>query len=405
MSLKNKQKRLFYGMPFHHWLIYRSTWWFIWIINLFIFRTKYTGLKDLPKDKPYLLLPNHSSMLDPFWVAHPMYRPSRFMGSVQLLQIPFLGKYLRILGTFPKKKFTKDKESMQNLQEFYDQGYVITLFPEGNRCWDGRTGEILPGIGRLIKRMDANVVYARMTSAHFFHPRWAKYPRWVPIEIEYDGPYTYPEHFSAEEVTAEVNQYLKVKASFPKNKKTFGLRMAIGLEQYLWACPACMKAETLKVPSSNQNSIDCASCNANWSINTRNQLIGTTNTTVNEASEKIEAYYGEPPILDQERFEKEDIAFGPIPIILWFYPRKKKREKRAQGHLLIRHHRLIITKDNEEIFSHLLEEIRAISVEVGNKLFFRFEGRLYQLDSPTDSPIKISHFMKKWKLTTTGTEY
>ena len=39
-----------------------------------------------------------------------------------------------------------------------------------------------------------------------------------------------------------------------------------------------------------------------------------------EYGEKIENYYGDPPILDQERFDKEEIAFGPTPIILWFYP-------------------------------------------------------------------------------------
>ena len=391
-------------MPIHHWLIYRTTWWFIWVLNFFLFRTRYIGLKELPKDKPYLLLPNHSSMLDPFWVAHPMYRPSRFMGSTQLLNIPFLGSFLKILGTFPKKKFTKDKESMQTLQDFYDQGYVITLFPEGNRCWDGTTGNILPGIGRLIKRMDANVVYARMTSAHFFQPRWAKYPRWVPIEITYDGPYTYPQHMTEEEITQEVIQHLSLTASFPKGP-SLGYRMAEGLEQYLWACPTCLTPDSLSVPTNNGNEIYCNACGARWDVDTSTKLTGSTQTTVRDAALHLKQHFGTPPVIDPETFEAKQIALGPLSCTLWLHLKGQPPEQITEGHLTLQNHTLIIQDKDETMFRKDIEDIRAISVEVGNRLFFRTEEKLFRISCPNDSVIKIDYFLRKWRLHKTGLEY
>jgi len=405
MSTQNQQRKLFYGLPFHHWLIYRATWWLLWVINKFIFRIRHSGLENLPKDKPYLLLPNHSAMLDPFWVAHPMYRPARFMGSNQLLNIPFLGTYLKILGTFPKKKFTKDKESMQALQQYYDQGFIVTLFPEGNRCWNGRTGVILPGIGRLIKRMKANVVYAQLTSAHFVHPRWAKYPRLVPIEIKYDGPYSYPDHITAEEITKDVISRLQCTASFPANSYSVGYRMAVGLEQYLWACPSCMTMESISVTKQDQNQICCSSCQAQWTINTQTQLLGKTSLTVAEAYDKIDRHFGSPPIANPEIFEEKGISLGPLACTLWFHPRKKPPEKRTQGWLHLTAKDLVIMQDDTEVYKQQLSAIRAISVEVGNRLFFRVDGDLFRIESPTDSSIKLDHFLRKWRLHITGTEF
>lgn len=47
------------------------------------------------------------------------------------------------------------------------------------------------GIGRLIKRLDAPVVFARILGGHLVQPRWADEPRWVPVHVEYEGPVTW----------------------------------------------------------------------------------------------------------------------------------------------------------------------------------------------------------------------
>ena len=100
---------------------------------------------------------------------------------------------------------------METLQANFDAGYTILLFPEGNRSWDGRLGEVGQGIGRLIKRMQCKVVYVTLPTASLFQPRWATYPRWVPVEINYNGPYEYDDTLSAEDIWKDVVEKITVQ--------------------------------------------------------------------------------------------------------------------------------------------------------------------------------------------------
>ena len=57
-----------YGMPFWHGIVYRLTT-YPFDIGSIIWRPQIKNLDQLPKEEPYLLLGNHSSMLDPFWAG------------------------------------------------------------------------------------------------------------------------------------------------------------------------------------------------------------------------------------------------------------------------------------------------------------------------------------------------
>ena len=172
-----------YGMPFFNAVVYRSSIAILRLVGRTVWRWRLDGLEKCPLDEPFLLLPNHTSLMDPFMVGSPINRCIRSMASRSVLKIPYLGAYLKTVGSFSKMKYTKDRKAMQTLQRLFDEGFAILLFPEGNRSFNGETAPLLPGVGRLIKRLDCKVVYARMNTNYFFQPRWAKYPRWVPIEI------------------------------------------------------------------------------------------------------------------------------------------------------------------------------------------------------------------------------
>ncbi|MEC8379719.1 MAG: lysophospholipid acyltransferase family protein [Myxococcota bacterium] len=395
------QNKLFYGLPFHHWLSYRITWLLLWVIGIVLFRHRNNKeiFKEIPKDESYFLLSNHASFLDPFWVAHPPFRPVRFMTSAHVMKLPILGRYLRSLGSFAKQKFTKDRQAMKQLQTFYEQGFPITIFPEGRRTWNGRLEPILPGIGRLIKRTNAKVVFARMNTAYLFQPRWAKYPRWVPIETVYDGPHQYPMHWTAEQITDDVQQKLQVNAEIKTNAWTFGWRMAHGLPEYLWACPACFSIESLKV--SNGNYIQCQDCHANWKIDIHTHLNGHTDTTVADAFDKIVAHFQFPPIVNHEQFNHEEIALESSEVCVIM--------KLNTGFHTIGQGLLQVTKDGLTL-SHptgtwhaKYEDIGAISVELANRLFINVSGIPHEI-VPKGSRYMWAYFIRQWKAFTLGSE-
>ena len=397
------QEKWFYGLPFHHWLSYRLTWLLLWAVGFVLFRHRNNSqiFKEIPENESFLLLPNHSSMLDPFWVAHPPFRPVRFMTSAHVMKLPFLGRYLRSLGSFPKQKFTKDRNSMLQMQAFYDQGFPITIFPEGRRTWNGRLEPILPGIGRLIKRMNAKVVFGRMNTAYLFQPRWADYPRWVPIEITYDGPHQYPRDWTAEQITQDVTERLQVKSEITTNSWTFGWRMAHGLPEYLWACPACFSIESLEVSKSSGNCIQCQECQASWAIDVHTNLRGHSDTNVENAFDHIAAHYKSPPRVNEALLEEKGVALerGEMSILVKI---DGKQDLIGTGQLQVTTQGLTLIHSAGK-WSAKFSDIEAISMELANRLFFRVSGVPHEIASH-GSRYMWAHFLRQWKAYSEGSE-
>lgn len=407
---KNTTKWL-YGMPFISGLVYRFTCLVFLVLMKFFWRAKLKNLDCIPKEEPFLLLPNHSSMLDPFWVGIPPKRGIRGMASASLLRIPFLGAYLKMCGCFPKMKYTRDKGSMETLQRYFDEGYGILLFPEGNRSWNGETQVIGQGIGRLIKRMKCKVVYVRLNTAHLIKPRWAKHSRKIPIEAEYDGPYSYDEDMSVEELTAEVQEKLTVRPHLREPAKVSGKKMAVGLPQYLWACPACFALEGLGVQKENKNAVRCSACAAEWEIDVfcvlrgHNALREPSKTSVADAFRAIEAHYTIPPVADAERLQATGIALETPQAEILFIPRGEKPQIIASGKLQIHREGLrVIGENGSAIWSESFSDIRGVSVEIGNKLHFRMGEKLFRVNLFQESPLKWDFFLRKWRLHRVGEE-
>jgi 1-acyl-sn-glycerol-3-phosphate acyltransferase len=393
----------FYGNPPFMGILYRFTTFVFRLLGATLFRFRLEGLDKVPLKEPILLLPNHSTMLDPFLVGPPVMRGTKQMASAGLLRVPYLGALLKNLGSFPKMKYTKDKNSMQTLQDKYDEGYAVLLFPEGNRCWNGETSPVGDGIGRLIKRMGATVVYARMNSAFLFQPRWAKYPRWVPIEITYDGPYRYDEDQTAEEIAQDVQSKLMVSAHLKKPAWTWGFRMAHGLRQYLWACPACFTFEALHPSKKDGNTIVCSSCAAAWTLNIENIMQGTNTFPVTKAFDKLNEHFGCPPVADRHAFEETGVALKAEYGKLLFLPRGSKiRQIEAEGRFEIHTDGLRIIRDDGSQWSSTFSEMTGISVEIASLLHFRIGDKLFRVVTPNHSPLKWDHFLRLWRQHSVG---
>ena len=396
-----------YGQSLFNGVIYRASTSTLRFLGATIWRYRITGLENLPLNEPYLLLPNHVSLLDPFWIGSPIRRGVKAMASAGLLAIPFLGAYLKIVGCFAKKKFTRDNEAMQQLQDFYEEGYTILLYPEGNRCWNGETAQIRPGIGRLIKKLNCKVVFGRLDTAYLAQPRWANYPRWVPIEMTYDGPYDYTEGQTAEEITAHVQKHLTVTPKLTQPCMTFGFRMAHGLPQYLWACPKCFAMESLQVSPRSGNAVCCRQCCAEWSVDIECVMSGESTMTVAEAFHTIDAHFGPAPIADADAHAESGVTLRSSKGTLHQIPRGKK------PHILLASGRMelhadsfrVYDDDNTILWQAKLPEIRAISVEIANLLHFRIGDVLYRITTPGESPLKWDHFLRRWRLETVGSEH
>lgn len=405
-SPPDEKPRWLYGLSLTSWAIYRATWWGVWAIDRIAFRTRTYGLEKIPATGPVLLLSNHVGLLDPFQVALHMYRPSRFMAATSVLKIPVIGRWLGAVGAFPKMKYVKDRDSMRTLASHYNDGHVVTLFPEGVRTWTGAPMPVLPGIGRLIKRLGARVVFGRIKSGYLLAPRWARYPRYVPLDIEYIGPIEYPEDLTAEEITADVREKLAVVPVRDKSRFAWGFRLAEGLPSLLWACPNCKTLDALEVPRNDRDTVRCSACDASWRVDLDAIMNGEGNTptlSVRAAHETLREHFGSPPVLDRARYEESGIIGTHPAVTVRLIPRTGDKVVVAEGPM-------VIDRDGVRVgdpatgpaWQTSFDDLLAVSTEVGDQLFVRCRGDsdsgdLFRLEVGSTSTYKWGSLLQDWQ--------
>ncbi|MEE2751016.1 MAG: lysophospholipid acyltransferase family protein [Myxococcota bacterium] len=367
------------------------------------FRTRIRRNQRLERKGGYIVVANHTSMLDPVWVGMVQRRQVRFMASAALFQKSPLSNLVRALGAFPKKKFVKDKASVLSLVEMYESGQVVALFPEGYRTWDGRTQPVRPGIGRLIHRLEARVVVVRILTGHLQRPRWAKRFRWVPLIVEVDDPVTFS-GLSPEEIEGEINQRIQIDPE-PEGlgRLLFGWKMAEGLPQYLWACPGCMVLEGLIVDKRDRNKVRCTDCGKAWKVDVRCHLKGVEggaqDTRVSTAMDDIHEFYINRPVADPDRFALDGVVLEGADVCV------KRLGRNSDGPPILAHglgrlyaDRLVVTdRASGEDWTLPLSELDVVNMELGNRLHLRTDGSVLDLFATNESPIKWARFIEFYR--------
>lgn len=365
-----------------------------------VMRIRGTGQERLPATGPYLLLPNHTSFLDPFTVTAPLRRPLHYMASAESLKTPVMGPYLKALGAFPKVKYLKDSDSMRQMTELYNAGHVVTIFPEGRRSWDGVTLPLLPGLGRTVKRLKARVVLARMTTTYFFHPRWAVWPRYAPNWIEYLGPFEYTEEQTAEEITADIERRLRVESHLPDGVPVRGWRLAEGLPNLLWACPRCLNLGGLDIYGEDRDHLRCRACGEAWRLDVATRLhpVGGGEPLIAGAAWRdLCARLGEQPVQDARRHAASGVVLATARGIVSRVRRGHGVDEVARGQVLLSEDRLTVRGAGGELWALKLQDMVSVSVELGNRVQLRTEDALFQLDVVGESVLKWGHFIKRWR--------
>lgn len=378
------------------WLAFRAAWRLLGAVP---FRLTAHGTDTLPGDGPYLLLPNHTGALDPFWVAQPLGRPAHFMASANLFRNRVMGAFIRSLGAFPKEKFTSDRASMRTVQRLYDEGEVVVIFPEGARTWDGRLNPVGEGVGRMVKRLGARVVYCRIRTGHLWQPRWARWPRWVPVVLEYDPPVTYGPEVTAAEITADAVRRMTLPDTLPEVQPVAGWRTAEGLPDYLWACARCGQPGGLVVHGRGRRQLRCE-CGAAWEVGPLGTLRGVGDVptlSIAEAHDAMLAHFGSPPVQDPARFGVDGVALS-VPMSRFGRLERGSRAPVwvAAGPMTVSSAGLTVAEDGDS-WVLPFEDITAILMEMGNTLRVRTANTQYVLEVPGTPTAMVLHFARAWR--------
>ncbi len=151
-------------------------------------RVEGRGAQHVPATGPVLLVANHSSLLDPPFIAGVIRRPVSFLAKAELFRIPLFGRLIRALNAHPVRREGGDPAALRAALRVLGRGGALLLFPEGTR---GREGELRPGkpgAGMLALLSGAAVVPVYVGGSGQSWPRGRRFPRPAKVTVTFGPP-------------------------------------------------------------------------------------------------------------------------------------------------------------------------------------------------------------------------
>ena len=160
---------------------------FLIIFKLF-FRLKVTGQQNIPQDGPFIIVANHSSLLDPVILGVSIKPKIIFVAAAYLFKIGWLGYLLRKANSIPVQRENDIKAIKQSLK-ILQQGGVLGIFPEGGIDRQKNNLPVRAGAAYLATKVGVPIVPIKIKGADKVLPRGAKFIISLnKIEVEIKKP-------------------------------------------------------------------------------------------------------------------------------------------------------------------------------------------------------------------------
>lgn len=124
--------------------------------------------------RPYLVLFNHQTAFDQFFVGMAFKGPVYYVASEDIFSKGFVSTLIRYLvAPIPIKKQTTDVRAVLDCIKVSREGGTIAMAPEGNRTFSGRTGYINPAVAPLARKLNVPILLYRLEGGYGVQPRWS----------------------------------------------------------------------------------------------------------------------------------------------------------------------------------------------------------------------------------------
>ena len=171
-------------------------WPLLWLMRAVLrgpFQLQVRGREHLPQAAPFLLVPNHASLLDPLVLGAALDTPRlqrTYWGGWTgiMFRNPVLRAFSRAARVLP---VDPQRGMLANLAfgaAVLRRGYNLVWFPEGERSPDGRLRPFRPGIGLLLQAQPVSVVPVWIAGTYQALPRGARWPRLHPVSVTFGAP-------------------------------------------------------------------------------------------------------------------------------------------------------------------------------------------------------------------------
>ncbi|WP_421120253.1 lysophospholipid acyltransferase family protein [Aquihabitans daechungensis] len=149
------------------------------------------GLDNIPETGGAILCPNHTSVLDSFFVPALLPRRVSYVGKAEYMDSWKTKHIFPALGMIPIDREGGDagERALATAQRLLEQGQLFGIYPEGTRSRDGRLYRGHTGPARLALRTGAPIIPIGIIGAREVMPPDAKFPTLrLPVTIKFGRP-------------------------------------------------------------------------------------------------------------------------------------------------------------------------------------------------------------------------
>ena len=193
----------------HFWGYFPGHIWGKVIIRSLLLPVKVEGREHLDKDQSYVFVANHQGSFDIFLIYGFLNRNFKWMMKQALRKVPFLGFACeRSHQIFVDKRGpSKIRKTYDDARRILEQGYSVTVFPEGARSFTGHMAHFRKGAFALADELQLPVVPLTINGSFDVLPRMKgfNFITWHPLSLTIHEP-IYPVGQGAENVEATMRQ-------------------------------------------------------------------------------------------------------------------------------------------------------------------------------------------------------
>ena len=354
--------------------------------------------------KPYLILSNHVTALDPFMVAVSFKMPIYYVASDDIFSLKYLSPIIKFLvAPIPKSKSSSDLQTIKDCYKVSKEGGTICVFPEGNRNYNGLTSFIPFSIVKFVKMLKMTLLLYKIEGGYGVQPRWAGNIRRGKMfgstqrVLEYENYKNMTEDdlykYICDNLYVNAFYQLETCNEYKSNKK------AEYIERFLYACPDCNSFSTL---NSQKNDIICTKCGlkVEYGENLQLKTLSGKCSFINVKEwddfqkEKIKAFN-----IDSTGTEKT--IFTDDVIWLRQNIRCIRKIDLGKGNMTLCKDRLAIVTNNNYLF--YIKDISSIGIFGKNRLLIYHKDEIFQIIGQTTfNALKYQNMIYHIKNTSDG---
>jgi 1-acyl-sn-glycerol-3-phosphate acyltransferase len=156
-----------------------------------LWRIEVDGLDNVPDDGGAIIAPNHTSVIDSFFVPAVLRRRITYVGKAEYMDDWKTRKLFPALGMIPIDRAGGDasQRALNTAARVLERGELFGIYPEGTRSRTGRLHKGHTGIARLALRTGAPIVPVGVIGTRDVQPPDASVPRpFKPVRIRFGRP-------------------------------------------------------------------------------------------------------------------------------------------------------------------------------------------------------------------------